>query len=246
VVENLFAFWSGEISYIELVCLSSMVKAGHQIDVYTYDQSLKFPNGVTIRSASEIIDRNLFNNYKNCETLALFSDIFRYVGLQKAAGIWIDFEVMLLRPLIRLGDNIYAWQDGGTINNAILKLPADSIVLKRLIDMVSSRVVIGPYWQRRKKINQAMRGLLGHAVPIAKLEWGIIGPNSLTYYLREAGMEKMALPAPAFYPIHFTKAQDFFDCDAFEIKSRLGAGNLAIHFWNAMIKHRKTSPPPRG
>lgn len=242
--ERLFSFWSGKLGYIERLCLASMVKAGHTVDVYSYDEALDLPPGVTQRDAAKIIDEKHVVRHEN-GSLALFSDIFRYAGLQKEAGIWIDLDVFLLRPLTGLGDHIYAWQDDHIINGAVLKLPPDGKVLKSLTDLARARVVVGPYWRRRDKAIQIARALVGRAVPIGKLEWGIIGPRALTHYLKKNGLDEKARPQAVFYPIPFTEAQDLFNRDAAEIEARLGPETLAVHIWNDMIKElKKTAPPP--
>lgn len=243
--ERLFSFWGGKLGYVERLCLASMVKTGHPVDVYSYDASLDLPPGVNLRPASEIIEEKHVVRHEN-GSLALFSDIFRYTALQKGAGIWVDLDVLLLRPLDGLGDYIYAWQDENIINGAILKLPADSRVLKSLVDLARARVVVGPYWRRRDKAIQIARGMLGRAVPISKLEWGIIGPRALTHYLRAEGIDRIAQSASVFYPVPFTEAQDFFNCDASEIEARLAPETRAVHIWNDMIKELKKTAPPNG
>jgi hypothetical protein len=243
--ERLFSFWGGKLGYVEKLCLASMVKAGHAVDVYSYDAALELPPGVTLRPAAEIIEEKHVVRHEN-GSLALFSDIFRYTALQKEAGIWVDLDVMLLRPLTGLGDFIYAWQDENIINGAILKLPPDSKVLKSLVDLARARVVIGPYWRRRDKAVQIARGLVGRAVPLSKLEWGIIGPRALTHYLRANGIDRNALPASVFYPVRFTEAQDLFNLDAAEIEALLAPETRAVHIWNDMIKELKKTAPPAG
>jgi hypothetical protein len=243
--EKLFSFWSGDISYVERLCIASMSKAGHLLDIYTYDDDLNVPTGVTVRAASEIIDEKYVIRHEN-GSLALFSDIFRYAGLQKNAGIWVDLDVLLLHPLDGLGEYIFCRQDDYTVNGAILKLPSDSIVLQSLLELARARVVVAPYWRRRDKLKQMARGLIGRAVPISRLEWGIIGPNALTHFIKISGLDSKILPQKVFYPIPHPQAANFFDCDASKIEMELAPNTLAVHVWNDLIKEFKKNPPPAG
>jgi hypothetical protein len=84
---KLFSFWSGgELSFIERLCLASMLEFGHDVDVYSYDPSLKLPPGVTLMPAEDILPdppASLIHARK----WALISNIFRYAGLKRSAGI---------------------------------------------------------------------------------------------------------------------------------------------------------------
>lgn len=245
-MENrLFSFWSGKLSYIEKLCLTSMVRAGHTVDVYTYDDDLDLPCGLVALPASQIIEKKHVIRHAN-GSLALFSDIFRYVGLQKNAGIWIDLDVLLLRPLTDLDEYIFGWQDDFTINGAVLKLPPDSVVLNELLELARAPTVVAPYWRRRDKLKQIVRGMLGCAVPLSRLEWGIIGPNALSYYLKAEKLDAKALPREAFYPIPYKQAADFFNRDAADVEAQLKPHTRAVHIWNDIIKELKKKPPPRG
>jgi hypothetical protein len=241
---KLFSFWSGSpLSYVEQLCLASMLQAGHPIDVFTYDQDLSVPTGVTVRSAAEIIPLAKVVRHKS-GSMALFSDIFRYEALRAGMGIWIDLDVLLLRSLSDMGEHVFGWQDPYVINGAVLRLPPDSECLGRLIDLCRSPVVIGPHWPRHRKLLQRARSLVGTHVPIQQLEWGAVGPMALTHFVTSCRLLHHCQPVDVFYPVHFKDAACVFTADASAVAALFTSSTRAVHLWNNMLKELKHLPPP--
>jgi len=215
------------------------------VDVYTFDDSLVVPPGVTVRKASEIIPRKDVVLHQS-GSWALFTDIFRYEGLKRNLGVWMDLDVLLLRDVKGMGDHIYGWQDANVINGAILKLPAESECLGRLRSLSRARVVVDPSWSFKEKAIQRAKGLFGLQVPVGKLRWGTVGPYALTHYVKACHLIHHCQPADVFYPVPFTDATSFFSADAAAIEGQFTSSTRAVHLWNDMIKEAKRRPPPRG
>jgi len=113
---KLQAYWSGPpLSLLELICLESWVRFGAQVDLFTHDSvvSMREQVPVTIRpyvtviDADLIVDRSQKFNYagghktkRDDAFKALpFSDLFRYELLRQRGGIWMDFDIILIRPI---------------------------------------------------------------------------------------------------------------------------------------------------
>jgi hypothetical protein len=100
--------WIGKhLSLVELLCLHSFLRQGHEFHLWTYDQlETPVPSGIFIEDASQIIasdevfayrNRNQFGHGKG--SYAGFSDIFRYRLLYLKGGWWTDMDVVCLSPL---------------------------------------------------------------------------------------------------------------------------------------------------
>jgi hypothetical protein len=243
---RLFTFWSfAPTTYVEHLCLKSMLAAGHPIDLYTYDEDVKVPDGVAVRDAAEIFpkDQVIFHQSGSA---ALFSDLFRYAGLKRALGTWIDADVLLLRSIADLDDDhVFGWETPGLINGAILKLPANSPLFAYVDKLVHARVPVPPYWPLRKKIRQLARACVGRHRPLERLDWGVIGPKALTHFARKNGLAKLAQPSDVFYPLGWRDAPSFFD-PAARIESRFTARTRAVHLYNFQLREHKLKPPPPG
>ena len=58
--QDLCALWvGGELSYIERLCLASMLDIGHKVALYTYEGVPNAPSGVDLRDAREVMPQNM-------------------------------------------------------------------------------------------------------------------------------------------------------------------------------------------
>src|SRR5688572_23180586 len=106
---QLFTFWSfAPTTYIECLCLQSMLDVGHTVTVYTYEPHLDVPAGVRVADAADILLRT---GVMDGPSPALFSDLFRYVGLQRGLGTWVDADVLMFRSLADMGEHIFGMED---------------------------------------------------------------------------------------------------------------------------------------
>lgn len=243
---SLFSFWSGApLGYLERLCMASMLRAGHQLVVYSYDSGLAVPAGVVLRDAAEILPQSRTILHES-GSWAPFADIFRYEALLKGIGTWVDLDVLLLKPLDDLGDYVFGWQDANVINNAVLKLPRDSECLGRLVALGRADVVVPPQWPRRQALKQRMRGLVGAQTPMENLEWGAVGPFALTRLIADFRLMHRCQPVDVFYPVPWQQAHLTFEPDTPLLLNVLSSSTRAIHLWNDRIKELKRTPPPRG
>lgn len=240
---KLFSFWSFQpLSYIERLCLKSMVAAGHPVDLFTFDKDLAVPSGVTVRDAAEILP--LAGPVFHAKgSASLFADRFRYRGLQKGIGIWVDMDVILLREIGWFGDHVFGWASKDSINNAILRLPPDSAFFTYIDELVNAPVPIPAHWSWRKKFVQNMRATVGRHRSLDQIERAAIGPKALTHFALETGLAARAQPIEVFYPVHWRETAVLFDPN-FALEERFTDKTCAVHLWNARIGHYKQRPPP--
>ena len=79
------ALWVGpSIGPVESACLSSFVAAGHQVDLYSYENPSGVPAGVNLLDANAILPHPPIARYRSNGSPSLFSNRFRYALL--AAG----------------------------------------------------------------------------------------------------------------------------------------------------------------
>ena len=90
-----------------IVATASMRAAGHPVRVWSYSpQKLGFllPLGIEVRPAEDVMPRDLFQRIVAGSEIRYFSDIFRYAVLYEHGGLWMDTDVILLRPFPFRGD----------------------------------------------------------------------------------------------------------------------------------------------
>ena len=96
---------------------ASMRAAGHPVRVWSYSpEKLAFlvPEGVELRSAEDVIPRPLYEQILAVSEIRYFSDMFRYAVLYEHGGLWMDTDVVLLRPFPFRGDHFFnlQWHGG--------------------------------------------------------------------------------------------------------------------------------------
>lgn len=101
-------FWHGPISDMEILCLKSWVGHGHPVHLYTYDDISGLPVGVIRMDARDIVPEDEVFLYdgpmpKTATTDAFaympFADKFRYRLLRFNGGLWLDLDIILVKPI---------------------------------------------------------------------------------------------------------------------------------------------------
>lgn len=242
--QDLSALWDGgPLTYIERLCLTSMLDTGHKVALYTYSGVPNVPTGVDVRDAREVMLPSMMIRDAKFNSLALGSDLFRYLLLQKGLGTcWTDCDMLFLKPL-PVADYIFGWERPDSINNAVLKLPSESPILAQTLALASASPLILPWWNRKKQRRHRLKALLGLDRTLAQSPWGTIGPRAVTHFAHVQCIQMLASPFPVFYPNPATLALDVFD-PAASIESRLTEQTIAVHLWNTEIRSARGAPLP--
>lgn len=92
--------WVGnKISLIEYLSYSSFIKNGFQYHLYTYEDLNDIPEEIIIKDANEILDKSYIKKNNNGD-LTGFSDLFRYNLLFKKGGMYVDSDIICLKPFV--------------------------------------------------------------------------------------------------------------------------------------------------
>ncbi len=214
--------------------MTSFVHHGHGVQLHVYEEPKRLPEGVTLRDAQAILPRQQVFTHAKSGSLAPFSDWFRYRLLHENGGLWVDADMLCLRPFDHENPLIFGWQDGQTINNAVLGLPRGHALAERMIERCESpnSPLPGDSWKtRRRKWRQRVLKLNAPA----HTTWGDTGPQGLTRAVRELGYTTAATPFWHFYPIHYTNWHCVFD-DSMQHNPALIEGSYGLHLWNEMTR----------
>ncbi|PBC08107.1 glycosyltransferase [Mesorhizobium sp. WSM3859] len=100
-----------------IAAVTSMRAAGHPVRVWSYTpDKLEFllKLGVEVRGAEDVVPRALFERIVAGSEIRYFSDVFRYAVLYEHGGLWMDTDVILLRPFPFQGDHFLNLQWRGS------------------------------------------------------------------------------------------------------------------------------------
>lgn len=238
------ALWVGPaLGPLERTCLASFVEAGHPVDLYAYGAIDGVPAGVTRRDATEVLPRAALLRHRATGSWSLGSNRFRYALLRRGRGVWIDCDLLCLRPLPD-APYLFARETARRINGAVLRLPSTDPVLDDLEAIFTTPRFVPPFEPVRRRVLVALRHRLRRGYGLADMPWGVAGPRALTHYLARRGLAARALPAESFYPVSLRDAGALLAPDPSAVTRRLAPDTYCVHLWNQALRAQSTPPPP--
>lgn len=219
---DVVTFWHGPLDALRLTCLRSQVAAGHNVTVYSFDPIAGLPYGVGNAEAEAILPHSFAEKlrptgpdgtWRDWTTLQ-FSDFFRMRLMTESAGLWLDADVLLLKPVeIDPGKPYFAWERPRQLGNSVLYLPADDAIVVAFEELMKQQELKPDWLAVRHRLTFALRRLRG-SNRLSDIRVAIYGPAALTALARRAGELDYALPKKSFYAVHaepklFFEPRDF-------------------------------------
>lgn len=236
--------WIGDaLGPVERACLRSVVRQGHNVGLYSYNEPAGVPNEVELRDASAILPHDVLTaSWIN--RADLYSDWFRYELLARGLGTWVDTDVYCVAPLDMTKPYLFGFEEPGVLNNAVFRVPYDSPLLphflKPFLERTTPRQM--PWYKYFPK--RARELITGH-VDLTDIPWGTTSPWALTALAREFGLEHLAEPQERFYPVRWQDAAWIRD-PKIGLEDVITDDTIAIHLWNRCIGDFKNQPAASG
>ena len=211
---NFFTFWAGSsLSPYETVCLMSALNHGHQVTIFTYEE-LKgpLPSGIEYENAQNIVENSTFQRVSSLHGLAAFSDLFRYEGLTKQAGIWMDTDILFVNSFFPSREYVFGEEINSIVNGAILGFPPHSELALHLLELTRDRL-------------SSER----------KIKWGDVGPSLLTSSISQLNLKDFVLEKSVFYPVHYSEIEQFFDPSLCQTLEENLVNSATVHLWNNVL-----------
>lgn len=236
---TIVSFWHGPLSWLEVMCINSFLRQGHPIAVYSFDPIENLPEGAQWRDAAEVLPREKLVFYKGNGTPAVFSDWFRLELLKRSAGVYVDLDVYCLKPINISGEYLFAWETNKSINNAVLFVAPDAPLLSDLLAVFNQpgKQLLIPYLPPVRKLEVALRRMMGEALPPENMQFGATGPMPLTYYVKERGLADRVLPASTFYPVPYEKIPTLMKSGS-DLTTFVRPETVGIHLWRSQLTDR--------
>jgi hypothetical protein len=138
VLPEVVTFWRGPLDRLRQTCLRSQLAAGHKVTVYSFDPLPGLPDGVGNAEAEAVLPYAFSERLRPPQpdgswrdwTTLQFSDFFRMRLMAQRAGLWLDADVLLLRPVeIDPALPYFAWERPRQLGNSVLYLPPDDPIV---------------------------------------------------------------------------------------------------------------------
>ncbi|WP_181592019.1 glycosyltransferase [Mesorhizobium atlanticum] len=231
------ALWIGNaLDDINAACLRSFALAGHRVRLHCYGAPRNVPPEVETFDASALMPKERVVYYKSNGSPALFSNFYRLKILEAGLGVYIDCDVFCLKPIPQR-DYIFGYQSDVEINNAVLKLPANSDVLREALTMTNDPFYIAPWLSKKKQRQHRLRKAIGLPIHISHYQWGKLGPEAITYFLGKAGLNHHAATIDVFYPVHYGQVSLLLDPEL-SLSDVVTPRTLCVHLFDRMLRRR--------
>jgi hypothetical protein len=208
---NVVTFWHGKLDALRLLCLRSQVAAGHRVTVYSFEPLPGLPDGVGNAEAEAILPHsfseklrppNPDGTWRDWTTLQ-FSDFFRMRLMARNQGLWLDADVLLLKPVeIDPAKPLFAWERPRQLGNSVLYLAPDDAIVAAFEDLMRQDELTPDWLALRHRLTFMLRKLRGGSNRLSDIRVAIYGPAALTALARRAGELHHALPKKSFYAVH--------------------------------------------
>ena len=219
MLPDIVTFWHGPVDALRQTCLRSQLAAGHKVTVYSFDTIPGLPAGVGNADAEAILTHAFSERLRPPQpdgswrdwTTLQFSDFFRMKLMAKGLGLWLDADVLLLKPVeIDPAKPYFAWERPRQLGNSVIYLPPGHGIVAAFEELMEQEELTPNWLSVRHRITFMMRRLRGGSNRLSDIRVAIFGPAALTALARRTGELSRALPKQSFYAVH-AEPKLFFD-----------------------------------
>jgi hypothetical protein len=246
---RLVSFWEGPVTWVERLCVASMLHQGHPLTIYSYAPAeLRVQNlPADIRDAREgTPEAHAVHRYRAIRKFNMFANLFRVELQRQNRGIWVDLDCYMLRPLVPRSQFVFGLMSPDKLNNAVLRLPADCPMIGEYMAAITADPLHIPWASLGRRVKREVEILLGRSQPHSSQRTNI-GPRALTYFAKKHGLLKYALPSDAFYPIANKQTISLVEEDDRSVRSKLTERTVLVHLWRGKMRRLgllTQLPPP--
>lgn len=219
------SFWRGDLSPYERACLTSFVKRGYGFTLYSYEPIGGVPEGIEIKSAEEIVPKSYTQRFihQGKPSLGIFSDYFRYQLFRQTQCIWVDTDVMLIKPFTYDRPTLLAKERPDLICGALLRVDSHDPHLDSLIKRTEAQMD-------------------------AEIKWGATGPWLVTDVFGKSSLtDGTAANEETFFPIPHMEFWKVFLPEYTAECENTCANAITLHLWNNLVEEagiwKKFAPP---
>ena len=250
MLPDIVTFWHGALDPMRQVCLRSQLAAGHKVTVYSFDPIPGLPDGIGNAEAEAILPHAFSEKLRPAEpdgswrdwTILQFSDFFRMRLMTRNAGLWLDADVLLLKPVvIDPARPYFAWERVHLIGNSVLYLPPGDPIVAAFEGLMAQDDLEPDWLALRHRLTFALHRLTGRCRRVSDIRLALYGPAALTALVCRYDELRYALPRKSFYAVQ-DKPKRFFEPSDFSALMR-DPDILGFHL---SAKGRAKLPPVPG
>ena len=248
MLPRLNSLWIGEqLGYLEKLTLASALSVGHSFALYSYaaEKLRGVPTGVEVRDANEVAPYQTLAHYFDGGSAALGTDFFRYAMQAKGLGAWVDLDLYFIRPIDFEDEYVFGWEHRTSINGAVLRLPANSDMVRELCDIPHGELAAAFLWAEKDGdvlLEEAdRRRHSAGELPVGHIRTDV--PDLSGEEIRCCEAEQRSAPSFIRSPITNWKLL----CGPPEfVKAELTKETRTVHLWRSILIRKTGAAPPPG
>lgn len=227
--------WIGEqLGAVHAACLRSFLRNGYKVVLHAFKRPQDTPDGVTIFDASKLMTLDEVEVFQKHRRLAFASDIYRYRIQRENMGLYVDCDVYCLKPFDE-AEYIFGWESNDLICNAVIKIPAESPLLQKMLEASEDNYFVPPWLKSSRKNKLLLRKKIGFPVHVALQPWGVIGPQLITHYVRELNLNNHTSSIDMFYNLHFECTNLLYE-PGLSVRDLTSNRSSALHLYSSRLK----------
>lgn len=208
---------------MERLCILSFLSNGHTFHLYSYEEIENLPKGTILKDASDIIPPDKIFKYREQDSYAGFSNVFRYKLLLESGQYWVDTDVICLSPIDIESDYVFPssvnfnrsryWKTRSEVESCVIKVPPGSAIMEYcFLESLKEKPI--------------------------DLKWGQIGPDLLDAGVEKYNLQEYVASPYKFCPISYENWDRVLNGSFFvtwvEIAKMSAFKTKTIHLWNEM------------
>lgn len=183
------SLWIGDaLTAMEQLSIASFLQQGHPYHLYAYDEVRCVPPGAEMRDAAAVLPRNRIFKYREFDSYAGFSNLFRYALLLDRGGYWVDTDVVCLQPFPGGAADLVA---GEKVRRRFYSLKRRSAVASCVIRTTPGSA-LSAYCFRQADSRKP-----------EEIGWGETGPRLLAAAVEKLGLRDCVARSEVFCPVNW-------------------------------------------
>lgn len=241
---DLNTLWIGpSLPPIQRLCLASAAATGCRVRLFVYEPVEGIPEGVEIADGREVLGLDKMVKHRKSQSVALFSDRFRYEILGKELGAWFDTDMLFLKAPVEKDDCVVGWEDEKLVSAGFIWIRPGHPLIDDLRRHAFDEHPIPGWFPAWKRGYLSLRKSLGMPQHVSDLEWGVIGPNLLTWLLKEHGMLSRAHPPSWSCGLPWDERHKI-GTGGYDWKAWINDETVCVHLWNHGLSREERARRP--
>jgi mannosyltransferase OCH1-like enzyme len=185
-------FWYGnKLDELSLFCINSWVKHGYEFHLWSYTE-YKIP-GVIFKNAEDLLPSESYFTYDkghSAGTPVAFSNYFRAVLLYEIGGLYVDLDMLCVKPYRFVQDYVFCEQEHSAFSLSI----GTSIIYVKERNQPIFKDWCESILEKRKE----------------SIRHGDLGPDLFTSLVKKYSLHNYTLSKEYFNPVDWENSEEMF------------------------------------